>query len=158
MRSLIHSTIEQLKLKVKENLERINQNQVDIRELLNQPVSVERNMLIERNYDLNKALLNENNDFINLQLALLSFLEKYMDLSDSDADEVEIQELPTESLFNESELFELTVEGKLSFDYSHPRFEDEEFFNRLISYYTSQEAYEKCSTLLDARKRRNALS
>ena len=150
MKSLIYRTVELLKKRVRENLERINQNQAEIKELLGQPLSAERTYFIEKYYDLNKALLTENNDYINLQLTLLNFVQKY---KDSPAlEENDITEINSESFLDENELFELTVQGKLSFDLSHPKFGDEDFFHKLLSYFTTREDYEKCTALLNLKK------
>jgi len=150
MKALIQRTIELLKMKVKENLDTINHNQAEIRLLLNQPLSAERTYHIEKHYDINKVLLNENNDFINLRVTLLNFIEKYKDSPILDEDE--LPELTPELYLDDHELFELTIQGKLTFDLSHPKFEDAEFFEKLLSYFSAVEAYEKCNALLKMKK------
>jgi hypothetical protein len=150
MRALIYRTVELLKKRVRENLDRINQNQAEIKELLNQPLSAERTYYIEKYYDLNKALLTENNDYINLQLTLLNFIQKY---KDSPAlEEIDLPDLNSESYLDENEIFDLTIQGKLSFDLSHPKFGDEAFFHKLLGYFTATENYEKCNDLLNLKK------
>jgi hypothetical protein len=146
MKALIQHTIELLKRRVKENLDTINHNQTEIRQLLKQPLSAERTYHIEKHYDINKVLINENNDFINLQVSLLKFLEKYKD--SPIMDDEELPELTPELYLDDHELFELTIQGKLTFDLSHPRFEDAAFFDKLIRYFSAVEAYEKCNALL----------
>ena len=79
MIELIQKTISLLKLKVKSNLELINKNQVKIKEILKEPNSSKRTTSFEEHYETNKSLLAENNDFINIQLTLINFLEKYKD-------------------------------------------------------------------------------
>ncbi len=152
MKALIQRTIDLLKKKVKENLEIINKNQARINEMIRQPASAERTYHIEKSYAVNKALLTENNDFISLQLALLNFLEKYKDSANL-RDEEEVEEITPESMLNDDELFELTVQGKMKFDFAHPKFNDELFFNKLLSYYAAIEAYEKCNSLLTLKKK-----
>jgi hypothetical protein len=94
--------------------------------------------------------LSENNDFINLQLSLNSFNEKYMsDVLFKDEDPANSL---LYSLMDENELFDLTVEGKLNFEEGHPKFDDNDFFNRLLRYYADTEAYEKCNLLLGMKK------
>lgn len=152
MKALIQRTIDLLKKRVKDNLEAINQNQTRLNEILNQPVSAERTYHIEKNYEANKSLLAENNDFISLQLSLLNFIDKYKDsLSVSEDDEA--LELNPVSFLDDEELFDLTVQGKLDFNTAHPKFDDEEFFNKLLSYYASVEAYEKCKAILGLKKK-----
>jgi hypothetical protein len=151
MKALIQRTIDLLKKKVKDNLEVINKNQAKINEMIRQPASAERTYHIEKSYALNKALLTENNDFISLQLALLNFMEKYKD-SATLKDEGELEEINPATVLDDDELFELTVQGKLKFENGHPKFNDEFFFNKLLSYFASIEAYEKCNSLLSLKK------
>jgi hypothetical protein len=151
MKALLQRTIEILKKRVKENLDTINQNQSEIRQLLTQPLSAERTYYIEKHYDINKVLLSENNDFISLQVTLLNFMEKYKDFPI--LDEEELPELSPELFMDEHELFELTIQGKLAFNIAHPKFEDEDFFQKLLTYYSALEAYEKCNTLLKTKDR-----
>jgi hypothetical protein len=151
MKALLQRTIEILKKRVKENLDTINQNQSEIRQLLTQPLSAERTYYIEKHYDINKVLLSENNDFINLQVTLLNFMEKYKDFPILEDDE--LPEISPEILMDDVELFELTIQGKLAFNITHPKFEDEEFFQKLLGYYSTHEAYEKCNALLKTKER-----
>ena len=151
MKALLQRTIEILKKRVKENLDTINQNQSEIRQLLTQPLSAERTYYIEKHYDINKVLLSENNDFINLQVTLLNFMEKYKDFPIIEDDE--LTEMSPELYMDDHELFELTIQGKLIFNITHPKFEDEEFFQKLLAYYSALEAYEKCNTLLKTKER-----
>jgi hypothetical protein len=152
MRALIQRTIDLLKKRVKNNLEIINKNQAKINEMIHQPASAERTYHIEKSYALNKALLTENNDFISLQLSLLNFIEKYKD--SAALNEIEdMEELNPTSLLDDDELFELTVQGKLRFEIGHPKFDDELFFNKLLSYFAAIEAYEKCNSLLRLKKK-----
>ena len=150
MKALIQRTIELLKKRVKENLDTINHNQAEIRQLLSQPLSAERTYHIGKHYDINKVLLNENNDFINLRVSLLNFIEKYKD--SPILEDEELPELTPELYLDDQELFELTIQGKLNFDMSHPKFEDAEFFEKLIGYFSAVEAYEKCNALLKLKK------
>jgi hypothetical protein len=153
MKAQIQRIIEKLKRRVKENLEIINQNQSKISELLKQPFSSERTYHIDKIYAVNKALLNENNDFINLQLTLLNFIEKYKStmVMEDDDDFVDFNPI---ALLDDNELFELTVQGKLNYECGHPKFEDNDFFNRLLDYYATLEAYEKCNFLLGLKKKK----
>jgi len=153
MKALIQRTIDLLKKRVRDNLDAINKNQTRLNEMLNQPVSAERTYHIERNYASNKALLSENNDFISLQLSLLNFLEKYKDKLAIKEEEEEPSEPNAINFLDDQELFELTVQGKIGYETSHPKFQDDVFFNRLLTYYASQEAYEKCNALLGLKKK-----
>jgi hypothetical protein len=145
MRDMIKRTIELLKEKVKSNLLEIQNNQKEIRNLLKQPVSAERSAELEEKYSLNKILLAENNDFINVQLTLTNFLEKY---NTSDIFENEQSVNSPYQCMGEKDCFELTVNGSLSFNSQHPFFNDDNFFQKLLRYYQDMEDYENCSKLV----------
>ncbi len=142
MKDMIQKTIEVLKEKIRANLLEIQNNQKEIRSLLKQPVSEERSAQLEERYALNKALLAENNDFINVQLTLTNFVEKYGGNQLFSGTE-------TSSSLNENESFELIVSGKVKFDDSHPYFENEAFFQKLMDHYQNIEDYESCSKLMN---------
>lgn len=147
MKAMIRKTIDMLRERVKENLTQIQNNQKGIRDLLKQQVSEKRTELLEEKYAINKGLLAENNDFINVQLTLTNFLEKYEDtilLADSDSNAPVYKDV--------NECFEHTVNGFLMFDHAHPYYNDEKFFNRLINYFQQLEDYERCSELVNTKK------
>lgn len=136
-----------LREKVKSNLTQIQNNQKDIRELLKLQVSAFRTEQLEKKYSINKSLLAENNDFINVQLTLTNFLEKYENtefLGDT---------LKSSPVFkDENDCFEHTINGSILFDFNHPYYSDEKFFTRLLAYYQQLENYEKCSELVNTKK------
>ncbi len=141
MKDLIQQTIELLKLRVKTNLEKIKDNQLKIKEILKQPTSAERTNKFEEQYQENKNLLAENNDFINIQLTLINFLEKY-----KNSDTIQFEE-PV-NVENIDDVFQYTVNGKIKFDSTHPYFADNRFFERLLTYYQKNEQYEQCDRLM----------
>lgn len=141
---MIKKTIDVLKEKVKSNLLEIQNNQKEIRNLLKQPISAERSTCLEEKYALNKILLAENNDFINVQLTLTNFYEKY---SNSDIFVKEVGPAPVQ-FKNEKECFELTINGQLTYNQDHPYYNDDKFFRKLLQHYQSLEDYEKCSKLV----------
>jgi hypothetical protein len=144
MKDVMKKTVDVLKEKVKSNLLVIQNNQKEIRSLLKQPVSSERSALLEEKYALNKILLAENNDFINIQLALTNFLEKYHN------SEIFDKEMVTAhcKFSDEKECFELTVNGNLPYNTQHPYYNDDKFFQKLLHYYQDIEDYESCSKLV----------
>ncbi len=148
MKDLIQKTIALLKLHVKNNLEAINQNQTKIKEILKEPSSVQRSVNFERHYEVNKSLLAENNDFINVQLTLINFLEKY---KNSQVFKESIPLVNTETINDEEELFNLTISECIPFDSDHPNFNNGLFFEKLLKYYQDKEEYEKCQELLNLR-------
>lgn len=126
-------------------------NQTKLNEILNQPFSSERTYLIEKNYETNKSLLAENNDLINLQMNLGSFLEKYRDSLEKWANESGETDQEIAPYLDDDELFNMTIKGKISYGKDHPKFGDDAFFNKLLSYYASIEAYEICNSILSQR-------
>jgi hypothetical protein len=150
MRELIQKTIEVLKKKVKKNLELINGNQKVIKQLINEPANPERSTEFVRYYDANKTMLQENNDYINIQLTLINFLEKYKGTAVLE-DSMPIVDIY--SITDESEIMDLTVKGIVTFDEDHPRFHDSAFINKLILYYGRIEDYEKCQELSELRSK-----
>lgn len=148
MKDMIQKTIEVLKEKIRANLLQIQNNQKEIRNLLKQSVSEERSALLEEGYALNKALLAENNDFINVQLTLTNFIEKY---SNSQLFSGSEENFST----NENECFEQIVTGKARFDENHPYFNNEAFFQKLMDHYQHIEDYESCSKLMSYKHNNN---
>ena len=150
MRDLIQRTIDILKSKVKTNLELINENQDKIKDILKQPSNTQRSKDFEERYAVNKALLAENNDYINIQLTLINFLEKYKNTAVIEENQ---QIVDIYSITDEKEILELTIKGVLLFDEQHPKYNDEEFIDKMITYFESIEEYEKCQELIDLKKK-----
>jgi hypothetical protein len=148
MKTNIKETIDVLKDRVRQNLLHIQNNQKEIRELLKQPVSDERSEKLEQRYALNKVLLAENNDFINVQLTLSNFLDKY---NNSEVFETELVRKPC-ACVSEQDCFEKTVNGELAFDVQHPFYNDDTFFQKLMLHYQSNENYEACDKLMKEKK------
>jgi hypothetical protein len=150
MRELLQKTIEVMKKRVKNNLKAINENQRIIKDLLKQPNTPERALEFERYYAANKTLLQENNDYINIQLTLINFLEKYKGTAVLDEN---IPMVDIYSITDEVEVFDLTIKGVVAFNENHPRFNDTEFIDKLIEHYESVEEYEKCQELADMKSK-----
>jgi len=148
MKLLLERTIELLKKQVRENLRLIDENHSRIMEMLNKALSEEEKEEFKACYTENKRLLIENNDFVNLQLMLIDFMEKH---KSSNVLYDELQEEMPEFPIDESIIFDMTVSEELPFDNLHPFFGDDKFFDKLIGYFTSIEAYEKCGELFKAR-------
>jgi len=150
MRDLLQRTIDELKKRVKKNLKAINENQKVIKELLKQPNTPERAHEFERYYSANKNLLQENNDYINIQLTLINFLEKYKSTAVLD-DSVPVVDIY--SISDDKEVLDLTLKGVVAFNENHPKFNDSDFIDKMIAYYEKEEQYEKCSELLDLKSK-----
>ena len=144
MREMIKKAIEVLKEKIKSNLLDIQNNQKEIRDLLKQSVSSERSAQLDEKYASNKILLTENNDFINVQLTLTNFFEKYNNSGFFDKEPVTA---PCQCT-NEKECFEMTINGQIPYNSQHPYYNDDKFFKKLLNYYQNIEDYESCSKLV----------
>lgn len=145
---LINQTIDGLKKRIKSNLEVINRNQAEIKRLLAQPNTAERKTKFDSYYNQNKELLAQNNDYINIQLTLINFIEKYRSTPVLDEANPIVD---VYSITDVEEVFELTKKGMIQFDSRHPNYDDDEFIDRLMKYYESIEDYEQCQQLLDLK-------
>ncbi len=150
MQDLLQKTIEVMKTRVKHNLKVINENQKVIKELLKQPNTAERAIEFDRFYSSNKKLLQENNDYINIQLTLINFLEKYKGTAVLDGTKKVIDIF---SITDEAEIFDLTLKGVVPFNIQHPKYHDGDFIDRLIAHYEAEEEYEKCQELLNMKSK-----
>ena len=132
MKELVQKTIDLLKERVKVNLEEIKRNQSVIRDLLKKNPVGTRNPEFDEIYNLNKTLLSENNDFINLQISLVNFLNKYKDspVFMSGYDNINHDDDATDT-----DYFTLTIEGVMKYNEQHPHFHDDEFFRKLLQHY-----------------------
>jgi hypothetical protein len=104
---------------------------------------------------------------LKIQVELVNYLNKIKEVCKSNTDELNVRndsvdddasmntDQNVEYSFsindenNDDDLvFSQTISGELIFESSHPKFNDESFFLRLISYYKESEYYEMCSLLL----------
>jgi hypothetical protein len=145
MKEMMQRTVEILKDKVKNNLLQIQNNQSEIRKLLKEPVSAERSAALEEKYALNKILLAENNDFINVQLTLTNFFDKY---SNSEVFmSKETVNAPVQ-FKDKKDCFDQTISNQIRYDEHHPYYQDEHFFQKLLHHYQTLEDYERCNELV----------
>jgi hypothetical protein len=172
----IETTITLLRERVTDNLRQINENQVFIRQILQEPLSDHRTKRFEQFYGKNKILLKENQDLISLQITLVNFLEKYrkvlgvpeLSLGESAKKETPGKmERPANPGIHEAEkksnglemvtdakdtLFEKTIAGVLQWNRYHPMFSNQNFYDRLMEYYLSVENYEACALISRTRE------
>ena len=147
MKELMQQTIRVLKDKVNRNLEIIKENQNVIKEILKEPFSEDRSTRLKERYDMNKSLLMENNDFINVQLTLINFIDKYKN-------SVVMAEVLSKSIVGKmqpDDYFTATINGEIPYNDEHPYFSDDSFFDKLLSYYKEREDYEMCGKLLKTK-------
>ncbi|MBN2523352.1 MAG: hypothetical protein JXB24_08740 [Bacteroidales bacterium] len=150
MRELLQKTIDELKFRVKKNLKVINENQLQIKQLLASNTTGERANEYEKCYSVNKKLLQENNDYINIQLTLINFLEKYKGTAVLD-DTMPVVDIY--SISDEVEVLDLTLKGIVKFDEKHPKFKNKKFIDKMISHFETMEEYEKCQKLIEMKNK-----
>ncbi len=131
----LRKVINNLRLKVYNNIREIESNDGNVRTVLNEPVSETRTSRLKKWLDKNRTLMDENKDLVALQLSMLNYLSKYYE----DVDE---------NQYDKKELFQLTIDNLLPFDDEHPCYDDDEFRNMLLNYYTEKEDYEMCANIL----------
>lgn len=99
---------------------------------------------------LNRSLLEQNNDLINVQLTLMNFIEKYKETAIL---EEEAPLLDIYSITDRQEVFMLTVKDIVPFDEKHPYYRDTDFIEKLLVYYSvGSEDYEKCQKLMHLKE------
>jgi DNA-binding GntR family transcriptional regulator len=133
----------------------IKENEGHIKEVLNWPLSVERTSELNESYKYSKTLLSENNDYINLQVAIMNFLNKHKTKIEAVQSAVRVnastQVLHGQNL-SRDDYFRLTIENDIVFDNRHPYFNDENFYAELFSYFEKSENYEMCAELVKLKK------
>jgi hypothetical protein len=144
MEKLVNKILKILKEHVNQNNKEVQLNQEEILRMLSEKSDEKIQKELDFKYSLNKELLEENEDFIHMQIELTEFMDRYAHLF-TDADEIDIEEE-----FEEENLpyFNKTIDGSLNFDASHPQFSNPHFFNELIKFYQEAENYEMCEQLL----------
>jgi len=149
MNKIIHQLLSLLKEHVNQNNNEMQFNQEEIDKLLSEAALNPRKKDLDSMYFLNRQLLNENSDFIKMQLGLSEFLEKYKHLFPSSPAE---NPLKKNNDGAPNKLLMLTVSGKIKFDPSHPKFDNPQFIDELLKYYETNENYEMCDKLMKLRK------
>lgn len=149
----LKQTIEVLKSKIGANLYEIKNNEQAFKNMLKVGISTENKLELEKILDNNKALLVENFDFLNMQITLLKFLEKYKNATIK-TPEFNNCEYPEQVNIekNNIDYFEYTITGLMPFNSQHPCLYNDTFINKLLNYYNEREEYEKCSEIINIRK------
>ncbi|HYW95597.1 MAG TPA: hypothetical protein VE870_08425 [Bacteroidales bacterium] len=151
MDKLVNKILKILKDHVNENNREIQYNQEEINRMLNDTSYANRHKELDYKYALNKELLDENDDFINMQLRISEFMEKYSHLF---TDDEAINNATVESEENEPmPYFNKTITGQMNFGPTHPQFNNPRFFSELLMHYQAMENYEMCDYLLKIKER-----
>lgn len=154
MKEQLQLVIELMRKHVIKNLESIKGNESKIKEILNMPQSIERTNSLNDCYKFSKNLLAENNDFINTQVSLMNFINKYKSvLEEGVAVKVSAQMAVNQNNnLSRDDYFRMTIENDIPFDSNHPYCKDEEFVSDLLSYFQQTENYEMCAILVKYKK------
>lgn len=153
----LKSTVEVLKQRIKFNLNLIHEIELEIKEILKEPVSKERSEKLDRRFNINKQIIKENNEAIKLQKSIIEFLKSYHDELSQFPETIKVENpQKTIALSKKIELkredyFELTVNKDIEYDDQHPYFKDESFAKDLISYFIEVEDYEMCAKLVSLK-------
>jgi hypothetical protein len=129
----LKASIDLMKSKVYQNLKEIEKNDSTVRNILGEQVSETRTLRLKKWLDKNRSLMEENKELVSLQISMLNYLAKFYTEVEKGADKVEV--------------FKLTVDKVIQFDQQHPFYDNEEFRNELLNYYTEQEDYEMCAEI-----------
>jgi len=177
MKELLRKTLEILKKRVQYNLKIINNNEKSVKDILKEPVSSDRSERLDEKFGINKKILEENNDSLKIQLSIIKFLEKYNKQFEEfeeilDQIEEKIEEHKTETKEKEEnnkdianyeikeitrdDYFDLTINKSIEYDEQHPYFDDKDFFEKLMAYFTDLEDYEMCAKLVASHKKDDA--
>ena len=77
MENLANKILKLLKEHVRQNIKEIQYNQDEINRILSDPALTLKQKELDYKYSLNQDLLQENEDFIKMQLEITGFIEKY---------------------------------------------------------------------------------
>lgn len=152
MKDLLQKSIDQLRNHVLQNLEKVRENEKEIRELLKSPATDTRTNILNVKYDISRKLLTENNDFINMQLSILNFINKYRQIIVPVEELETVHQSITKEALTKEECFQMTIESRIEFGPLHPFFADNAFISELLGYYQQIEDYEKCAEIMKIRK------
>ena len=149
MKDQLQQLIETMRKHVLKNLELIKANEGHIREVLTWPLSSDRTKELNDGYQYSRTLLSENNDFINLQVNIMNFLNKYKHLvEEENIVKVVAANVQENQHLSREDYFKLTIGNDIEFDSTHPYFNDKDFFDELFTYFEQSENYEMCAHLL----------
>lgn len=155
MKEQLQQIINSMRQHVLKNLEQIKANEAHIKEVLSRPISPERTKKLNESYQFSRTLLTENNDFINLQVTIMNFLNKYKNIIEEEENAVKVNVASItqkEQHLSREDYFNLTIINDIPFNQAHPYYNDKEFFTELFNYFEQTENYEMCAQLLTQKK------
>ncbi len=145
MKKQVNKILKILKEHVSQNNREIQFNQEEINKLLSRGGGASGKEDLDFKYSINKELLEENDSFIDLQLQMTEFMERFGYIF-SDEEPFEVSDIPeTNEILP---YFNKTVSGQMKYDPQHPQFNNKRFFTELINFYQEKENYEMCDRLI----------
>jgi len=105
--------------------------------------NVQYNELLKENHEITKT----NIEYIDLHNKLFTFIKTLENIEISDIDIINFLAENDDLMFDRKEYFNQTIKEIISYNKEHPFYEDAEFRQELIEYYTKKEEYEKCDKL-----------
>jgi len=157
----LKKTLESLKKRVRFNLDRIHDNEKQIKKTLKEPVSGERSEKLNKHFGINKRMIKENNEALKIQKDIIHYLENYhTDIvkfpqiinTEHDSQQKNLNSENTKIEISKEDYFKLTIRKEISFDSQHPYHQDKEFLDHLMDYFISTEDYEMCAYLSEIGK------
>jgi len=143
--------LKELKAQIEINISEIELIQIQIEKYFEHMDTKEKKVKLDVLISELKALFTENNQLIHMQLILISYIEKAKKTGEMINETQLFFDLGYGLSTEEDVIFNLTVNGELTFDQFHPMFGDKNFFNRLMDYNIATEAYEKCGELIEVK-------
>jgi hypothetical protein len=155
MAEYIKKVAEVIKQRIQSNLDQIHQNEEKIKKILKEPVTSDRTSRLEKQFKINKELINENNFAIKLQKELIAYMEVLQignflpqeQIEPLESNKFDSDHVKGSEKLKRKDYFELTISNNIEFDARHPYYDDPEFLNALLEYYISIEDYETCASL-----------
>lgn len=148
MKELLKQILDEMKIKVINNLETVKEYERNIKELSSQPETYARAFNLQMKRKRSRQILNDNLDYLELQLKIIHFIDKY-----KNSDFLKAPLAPI--ILKNVDYFKETIEGRIEFNDTHPYFKDESFIEKLINYYLSIEDYVICDKLFKLKEQKN---
>lgn len=144
MKKVMKHLLDELKVKVTNNINVIRENEKAIREALAMTDNSVKNQILNQKFEQNRGLLNKNLDYLEIQRKVVHLIDKFRTN--------EIENEGTNLLLEASkhiyiDFWALTIDGTMPINTNHPMIKNEEFYNKLINYYIESEEYEKCAEI-----------
>jgi hypothetical protein len=138
----LNDALKYMKFRVRNNLNKIRDNNENIRYIIatNKPFLREFQEEINQYKLNNKRLSAENDQLVRIQKFIIGYFNSFNI-------DYEKEENNNKSL-SIKEIQQLTIKGEIPLDKNHPLISDQNFLNKMLKHYESSEEYEKCANIL----------